>query len=84
MKKIPLRKCVVTQTLLPKKDLIRVVLTPEGEVVVDESGRVNGRGAYLQKDLEVIKKAQSNKALDRALKTKISDTVFEDLVKHVS
>ena len=84
MMKIPLRKCVVTQTLLPKKDLIRVVLTPEGEVVVDESGRVNGRGAYLQKDLEVIKKAQSNKALDRALKTKISDTVFEDLVKHVS
>ena len=84
MMKIPLRKCVATQTLLPKKDLIRVVLTPEGEVVVDESGRVNGRGAYLQKDLEVIKKAQSNKALDRALKTKISDTVFEDLVKHVS
>ena len=59
MKKIPMRSCVITGEKLPKKDLIRVVRTPEGTVVVDESGRVNGKGAYLKKDLETFIKAES-------------------------
>ena len=54
MKKIPMRTCIVTGEKLPKKELIRVVRTPEGNVVVDESGKVNGRGAYLKKSKEAL------------------------------
>ena len=57
-KKIPMRTCVVTNEKYPKKELIRVVRTPEGNIIVDETGKANGRGAYLKKDKEVIKKAQ--------------------------
>ena len=56
MKKIPMRSCIITKEKLPKKELIRVVRTPEGEIVIDEIGKANGRGAYLKKDIEVIKK----------------------------
>lgn len=84
MKKIPLRKCVVTQAQYPKKDLIRVVLTPENSVEIDETGRKNGRGAYLKRDLEVIELAKNNRALERALKTKIDTSIYDELVNHVS
>ena len=60
MKKIPMRSCVITKEKLPKKELIRVVRTPDGEVIIDVSGKANGRGAYLKKDIEVIKKAKNN------------------------
>ncbi len=83
MKKIPMRKCVVTQTQHPKNELIRVVLSPENEICIDPSGKMNGRGAYLQKDLEVIEKAKKNKSLDRALKAKIPDEIFESLITYV-
>ena len=53
-KKIPLRSCVVTREKLPKQELIRVVRTPEGSVIVDTTGKANGRGAYLKKDREVF------------------------------
>lgn len=61
MKKIPMRKCVVTQEQLPKKELIRVVRTPEQQVVIDSTGRTNGRGAYLKKDLAAIELAKRKK-----------------------
>ena len=57
MKKIPMRSCVITKEKLPKKELIRVVRTPDGEVIIDVSGKANGRGAYVKKDKEVIEKA---------------------------
>ena len=79
-----MRKCVVTQEQYPKQELIRVVLTPEKEILVDDTGRVNGRGAYLKKDLEVIEKAQAKKVLDRALKTKVDPSVYEMLKQYVS
>lgn len=83
MKKIPMRKCVVTQEQFPKNELLRVVLTPENTVVVDETGRQNGRGAYLSKRLETVEKARKSKALDRSLKTKIDDSVYEEILKYV-
>lgn len=76
MKKIPMRSCVITKEKLPKKELIRIVRTPDGEIVVDEIGKVNGRGAYLKKDIEVIKKAKLSKALDRILEVEIPDSVY--------
>lgn len=76
VKKIPMRSCIVTKEKLPKKELIRIVRTPDGNVIIDESGKSNGRGAYLKRDLEVIKKAQKSKALDRALDLSVPDSIF--------
>lgn len=81
MKKIPLRTCVITKEKLPKQELIRVVRTPEGNVTVDVTGKQNGRGAYLKKDLEVFKKAQKNKVLNKILETEVTDEVFTELEK---
>ncbi len=78
MKKIPMRTCVITKEKLEKRDLLRIVRTPDGKVIVDESGKANGRGAYLKKEAEVIKKAQANKVLDRILEVEIPEDVYEE------
>lgn len=78
-KKIPMRSCVITKEKLPKNELIRVVRTPEGTVEVDETGKLNGRGAYLKKDIEVINKGKKSKILDRILETEIPNEVYEKL-----
>ena len=79
MKKIPMRSCIITKEKLPKKELLRVVRTPEGEIVIDEIGKANGRGAYLKKDIEVIKKAKNNKVLNRVLEVEVPDSIYEKL-----
>lgn len=79
-KKIPLRSCVVTRERFPKKELIRVVRTNEG-IVIDETGKVNGRGAYIKKDLKVIEKAFKGNQLSRALESEIPDEIYEELKK---
>ena len=78
-KKIPMRSCVVTKEKLPKKDLVRVVRTPEGNVIIDLKVKANGRGAYLKKDLEVINKAQKTKVLNRHLEIEVPETIYEEL-----
>ncbi len=78
-RKIPMRMCVVTREKLPKGELVRVVRTPEGNVIIDENGKANGRGAYLKKDRDVFLKAQKNKILNRVLEVEVPDKVFEDL-----
>ncbi len=80
-RKIPMRKCVVTQEKHPKKDLIRIVLTPDNTIEVDHTGRLNGRGAYLLLDEAVILKAKKTGALNRSLKTQVPDTVFDTLLE---
>ena len=67
-RKIPMRMCAQTREKFPKKELIRIVRTENG-VVVDETGKVNGRGAYLKKDLDVIEQAKKSEVLDRQLET---------------
>ena len=81
MKKIPMRNCLITKEKLPKKDLIRIVRTPEGTVIIDEIGKANGRGAYLKKDIEVIKKAKNNKVLERVLEVKVPDSIYDELIE---
>lgn len=81
MKKIPMRSCVVTKEKLPKRELVRVVRTPDGEVIVDVTGKANGHGAYLKKDLSVFEQAQKSKILNRHLETNVPDEVFEELKK---
>ncbi len=83
-RKIPMRSCVVTREKLPKKELIRVVRTPLGEVIIDdEKGKANGRGAYLKKDEEVINKARKSKILEKHLETEIDEEVYVKLLKLV-
>ena len=81
VKKIPLRTCVITKESLPKQELLRIVRTPEGNVVVDETGKINGRGAYIKKDIDVLTKAQKSKALEKKLECKIEDSVYEEIRK---
>ena len=80
-RKIPMRSCVVTREKLPKVELLRIVRTTDGEVIADISGKVNGRGAYIKKDIAVLEKAKKSKILDRHLETTISDTVYEEIKK---
>lgn len=79
MKKIPMRMCVVTRERFPKQELIRVVVNKEGVVTVDETGKLNGKGAYIKRDIDVLNKAISTKVLDRALDVTISDDIYNEL-----
>ena len=83
MKKIPMRSCVVTHEKLPKKELVRVVRTPDGSVIVDTTGKANGRGAYLKLSLEVIDKAEKSKILDRTLEVTVLPSTYEELINLV-
>lgn len=78
-KRIPLRMCVVTRERFEKRELLRVVRTPEGEVKIDLTGKINGKGAYLKKDKEVINKAKKNKILDRTLEMSIPESIYEEI-----
>ena len=80
-RKIPLRTCVVTGEKLDKRDLIRVVKNKEGEVKVDLTGKMNGRGAYIKRDLAVLEMAIKKKSLERKLECNISDEVYDEIRK---
>ncbi|SFK27730.1 hypothetical protein SAMN04487936_11079 [Halobacillus dabanensis] len=82
-KQQPLRKCVVTQEMVPKQQLIRVVRNKEGEVFVDDTGKKNGRGAYLKKDIKVIEQAKAQQVLNRHLKAKVDESIYEELTAKV-
>lgn len=79
MKKIPLRTCVVSKEKLPKQELVRVVRTPENEIIIDLSGKANGRGAYLKKDIEVINKAKKTGILNKHLEVNVPDSLYDEL-----
>lgn len=80
-RKIPMRSCVVTKEVLPKIELLRIVRTPEADIVVDLSGKLNGRGAYIKKDVEVLEKARKSKILEKRLDCEIEDSVYEEIRK---
>lgn len=77
--KQPLRQCVACREMKAKKDLIRIVKTPEGNVVCDRKGKTNGRGAYVCNTSECLEKAFRSKALERSLKMKISEDIYSSL-----
>ena len=79
-----MRSCVVTKEKYPKKELIRVVRDTDGIVRVDITGKVNGHGAYLKKDLEIKKKARKTKILDRYLNVDVKEEVYEELEKIIN
>ena len=76
-----MRMCVVTRERYQKQDLIRVVKDKYDNVFVDTTGKLNGKGAYIKKDISVLKKAKDNKILDRVLETNISNEIYDELEK---
>lgn len=82
-KKIPMRMCTGCREMKPKGALIRIVKTPEGEIRLDRTGKLNGRGAYVCKSLECLKKVQKSGALSRAFETQVPDEVFYQLEKEL-
>lgn len=82
-RKVPLRKCVVTGEQQPKKDLVRIVKNKEGEIAIDPTGKLNGRGAYVSLHPEVVKEAMNNKALDKSLGITISEEFYQELYDYV-
>ena len=83
-KKIPLRKCVGCGSLKEKREMIRVIKTPEDEVVLDATGRKNGRGAYICMNPECLRAARKSKGLERSLKISIPEEVYDGLEKEMS
>ncbi|WLR43506.1 YlxR family protein [Bacillus carboniphilus] len=79
-KKIPLRKCLITGEMKPKKELIRVVRSKEGEVSIDPTGKKNGRGAYLTLDAQIIEQAKKKNILSSQLNAEVSESIYEQLI----
>ena len=82
-KKIPQRQCMGCRERKPKRDMIRIVRCPDGQVRLDFGGKMNGRGAYICPDAECLKKVRKSKALDRSLEVPIPDEVYERLEKEM-
>ena len=78
-KKIPSRQCVGCRESRTKRELIRVIRTPEGQVALDETGRMNGRGAYLCRRVECLQKARRSRGLERSLKVTIPEEIYDRL-----
>ena len=77
-KKIPLRKCTGCQEMKSKKEMMRILRTTEGEIVLDTTGRKNGRGAYVCCSMECFEKAVKNKGLERSLKVKVPEETYAE------
>ena len=80
-KKIPMRMCTACREMKPKRELVRIVKTPEGEIKLDLTGKLNGRGAYICKSCECLKKAQKTGALSRAFSCEISAEIYSQIEK---
>ncbi|MBQ8219470.1 MAG: YlxR family protein [Bacilli bacterium] len=78
-RKIPMRSCAVSKEKLPKSELLRIVKCPDGKICIDETGKLNGRGAYIKKDITILDKAIKSKVLDRLLETEIDDMIYENI-----
>lgn len=83
-KKIPLRKCTGCGEMKPKKELVRVVKSPEGEISIDATGKKNGRGAYVCKSSDCLKKAIKAKRFERAFEMPIPKEVYDILEQELS
>lgn len=80
-KKIPLRQCIGCREMKPKRDLLRILRTPEGELLLDDTGKKYGRGAYLCRDIQCFAKARKSKALERSFQMGIGQEIYERLEK---
>ena len=84
MKKIILRKCLATNTMLPKEDLLRVVKSKEGNIFVDLTSKANGRGAYISKSMDALILAKKKKVFERAFECEVPESLYieiEEIIK---
>lgn len=79
-----MRKCLASGESVPKKDLLRIVRTPEGEVKVDTTGKLNGKGAYLKKSLEALEIAKKKNLLSRALEVNVDEEVYKEIERVIN
>lgn len=82
-RKIPMRKCIVSQAMYPKKELVRVVKTKEDEIFLDPTGRQNGRGAYIALEPELALEAKKKRTFDKAFGMKVSDEFYDELYRYI-
>ncbi|WP_055079184.1 RNase P modulator RnpM [Lagierella massiliensis] len=82
-KKIPMRKCVACGQNKPKGEMLRIVKNKEEGIVIDTTGKKNGRGAYICKDLECLEKAKKNKKISHALNTELSEEIYKEISSYV-
>ena len=82
-RKVPLRKCAATGEMFPKKDMIRIVRTKEGEVSVDLTGKKSGRGTYVSKSVTAVEKAKATHAIESHLSCKVPEQVYADLLRAI-
>lgn len=82
-KKIPMRQCTGCREMKPKKELIRIVRSPEGEITLDFKGKAQGRGAYVCPHMDCLKKAIKSKALDRSLDVSIPEEIYAQLMEQM-
>ncbi|HLO12363.1 MAG TPA: YlxR family RNase P modulator [Pseudoneobacillus sp.] len=82
-KKVPMRKCVATGEMKPKKELVRIVRSKEGLISIDLTGKKSGRGAYLSKDKEAVLLAQKKNILSNHLQAKVEDSVYSELIEMI-
>ncbi len=82
-KKIPMRMCTACREMKPKRELVRVVKTPEGEIRLDLTGKLNGRGAYICRNAECFKKAEKSNAFSRAFSCEVSKEIYAELEKEL-
>ncbi len=78
-RKIPQRKCIITNEMKPKEEMIRIVRTKEGDVFIDPKGKQNGRGAYLTIDPEVFRKARETNILNEVFKIEVDPSIYDEL-----
>ncbi len=83
MRKVPLRQCVGCQELKPKRSMLRIVITPQGEIMIDPTGKKAGRGSYICNDHNCFVLAKKRRALDRGLKTQVADEIYEALLRQI-
>lgn len=83
-KKIPMRRCTGCGEQKPKKELVRVVKTPDGEIHLDLTGKMSGRGAYICNNAECLKKARKSKRIDRTFEMTIPDEVYKQMEEEIS
>jgi len=82
-KQIPLRQCVGCREMKSKKELARIIRTPEGNILLDKTGRMNGRGAYICFNQDCLAKAIKTKGIERALKMQVSDDIYDAISKEL-
>lgn len=82
-KKIPMRKCVATGEMRPKKELIRIVRSKEGEISIDPTGKKSGRGAYLSKNKDAVLLAKKKNSLKKHLNVEVDEKIYDELIEFI-